>query len=91
MLTDLSIIDMRLRNEMLLITLDVEHFSKVRLLGKMEERRADGYKIVRDFLQQQDDLGTHPYDKIDKGKSSPYTSGLVERRPDYDFPAWEPH
>ena len=89
MLTDLSIIDMRLRNEMLPITLDVEHFSKVRLLGKMEERRADGYKIVRDFLQQQDDLGTHPYDEIDKGKSSPYTSGLVERRPDYDFPAWE--
>ena len=62
---------------------------EVGLLGKMEERRADGYKIVRDFLQQQDGLGTHPYDEIDKGKSSPYTSGLVERRPDYDFPAWE--
>ena len=89
MLTDLSTIDMRLRNEMLPITLDVEHFAKVRLLGKMGERRADGYKIVRNFLQQQDNLGTHPYDEIDKGKSSPYTSGLVERRPDYDFPAWE--
>ena len=89
MLTDLSTIDMRLRNEMLPITLDVEHFAKVRLLGKMGERRADGYKIVRNFLQQQDNLGTHPYDEIDKGKSSPYTSGLVERRTDYDFPAWE--
>jgi len=89
MLTDLSIIDMRLRNEMLLITLDVEHFAKVRLLDKMEGRQEDGYGIAKDFLQEQDGLGTHPYDEIDKGKSSPYTRGLVERRPDYGFPAWE--
>lgn len=42
MLTDLSIIDMRLRNEMLPLTLDVEHFAKVRLLGRMEEPQEDG-------------------------------------------------
>lgn len=89
MLVDLSIIDMRLRNEMLPLTLDVEHFAKVRLLSRMEERREDGYEVVRDFLQEQARLGTHPYEEIDKGKSSPYTRGLVERRPDYGFPAWE--
>lgn len=89
MLVDLSIIDMRLRNEMLPLTLDVEHFAKVRLLSRMEERREDGYEVVRDFLQEQARLGTHPYEEIDKGKPSPYTRGLIERRPDYGFPARE--
>ena len=39
MLVDLSIVDMLLRSEMLPMTLDIEHFSKVLLLKEM--RRSD--------------------------------------------------
>lgn len=71
MLVDLSIIDMRLRNEMLSLTLDVEHFAKVRLLSRMEERREDGYEVVRDFLQEQARLGTHPYEEMPRASRVP--------------------
>lgn len=89
MLVDLSIIDMRLRNEMLPITLDIEHFAKLRLMNKAEEHQEDGYDIVKDFLHQQESIGTHVYQEIDQAKSSPYTCGLVSSRPDYAFPVWE--
>ena len=36
MLVDLSIVDMLLRYEMLPLTLDVEHFAKVKLLKRIE-------------------------------------------------------
>lgn len=54
MLVDLSIIDMLLRNEMISLTLDIEHFCKVDLLGRIEQHVEDGYEIVQDYLSEQD-------------------------------------
>ena len=50
MLVDLSIVDMLLRYEMLLLTLDVEHFAKVKLLKNIEMEGEDGYAVVSDFI-----------------------------------------
>ena len=94
MLVDLSIIDMLLRYEMLPLTLDVEHFSKVELLQAIEVHGEDGYSIVSDFLSGYDQLAADGsvYNRvkrdIDAGKTSPYASGILHKYPDYDFPAW---
>ncbi len=45
MLTDLSIIDMRIRKTMLNIVLDLEHYIKVKLLSKIEKTSKDGYRL----------------------------------------------
>ncbi|MBR1829945.1 MAG: Abi family protein [Atopobiaceae bacterium] len=94
MLVDLSIVDMLLRYVMLPLTLDVEHFSKVRLLQQIENHGEDGYGVVTDFIASYDCLtlqGTIANSikkEIDKGKSSPYASGILDKYPNYDFPVW---
>ena len=94
MLIDLSIIDMLLRYEMLPMTLDVEHFAKVRLLGKIEASGEDGYAVVSDFLAGYDRVGKNgdvhnvTKDEISRGKSSPYAESLIAKYPDFDYPAW---
>lgn len=94
MLVDLSIVDMLLRYEMLPLTLDVEHFAKVKLLKCIETEGEDGYAVVSDFISSYD--GVKPdgtpcnslKDEILRCKNSPYTGGLIARYADNDFPAW---
>jgi hypothetical protein len=94
MLVDMSTIDMRLRNEMVVLALDVEHFAKVALLARIEQEGEDGYSIVADYLRSADRLGDddriHNRTKaeIARGKTSTYVSGLLNKYPDFDFPAW---
>lgn len=49
-LVELSSIDRCLREAFLSMTIDVEHFAKIRLLRMCEERGEDGYAIVSDYL-----------------------------------------
>lgn len=94
MLVDLSIVDMLLRFEMLPMTLDIEHFAKVKLLGRIEQAGEDGYSVVADYLGQYDVpnasgvADNRVIREIEQGKSSPYVAGLLEKYPDHDYPAW---
>ena len=94
MLVDMSIIDMILRNEMIVMTLDVEHFAKVSLLSRIEREGEDGYGIVSDYLRscdiRHDDgrVENHIKYEINRGKSSPYICGLLNKYPNFDFPVW---
>ncbi len=94
MLIDLSIIDMLLRYEMLPLTLDVEHFAKVKLLSKIETAGEDGYAVVADFLASYDRIGSDgavhnkTKDEITRGESSPYVASLIAKYPDFGYPAW---
>lgn len=94
MLVDLSIIDMLIRYEMLVLTLDIEHFQKVSLLNLIEDAGEDGYGIVADFIAPYDradpsgNILNRVKSEIDQGKTSPYIAGLIEKYPEFDFPAW---
>lgn len=85
MLVDLSIIDMLLRYEMLPLTLDIEHFYKVKLLSLIEGHGEDGYGIVEDFIRSYDVVGTSGkisnsmLNELEKGFKSPYTCSLLDR------------
>lgn len=92
-LVDLSIIDMLLRYTMLPITLDIEHFSKIKLLSKIEEKSEDGYAVVKDFLDSYNTVKdgrtrNRAKEDIEKGRSSPYIANLLAKFPNYDFPVW---
>lgn len=94
MLIDLSIVDMLLRYVMLPITLDVEHFAKVKLLGKIEASGEDGYAVVSDFIESYDHtdrdgkVRNATKDEISRGMSSPYAASLIAKYPDFNYPAW---
>lgn len=49
-LVDLSSIDRRLREAFRDLTIDVEHFARLRLLNRAGEEGEDGYAVVADYL-----------------------------------------
>lgn len=85
MLTDLSIIDMLLRAELLPMTLDIEHFSKIKLVGVLEEHDEDGYSIIEDYFAACDSEKSKVRSnsvkrEIERGKGSICTAALVVSR-----------
>lgn len=94
MLVDLSIVDMLLRYEMLHLSLDIEHFSKVMLLTRIESQGEDGYEIVRDYIADNDyytpgkPLVNRLRDEIKRGSEGTYTGDLIAAFPNFDFPIW---
>lgn len=92
MLVDLAVIDMNLRGVFLVLTLDIEHYAKLRLLNELEAAGEDGYTIVQSFLNDPHNIranGNLVLQEIERGLSSPYTSGLILHHPDSDYAAWE--
>lgn len=85
-LRELSTIDRYLRYLIIQMTLDIEHYLKVKLLNAIENNpNEDGYRIIQEFLAQYPDLS--PLKKIQKHKSSDYCKDLIEKYYPY-FPAW---
>ncbi len=95
MLVDLSVIDMRLRYTLLELVLDVEHFSKIKLLRKVTEANEDGYSIVEDYftsLKNHDIANsttrhTRLINELDRNRDNPYCGGIIEKYSD-SYPIW---
>lgn len=75
MLRDLAVIDMRMRYTFLHLILDVEHFSKVKLLDELTAHQVDPYDIVTGFLMQQPKAITD----IRRNISNPYCGGIIQK------------
>jgi len=89
MLIDLSIIDMRLRKTMLSIVLDLEHYSKVRLLSKVENFNKDGYIIVEEYIKDLKLKKEYEYleNEINKNIRGTYCGDIVAKYKG-EYPIW---
>lgn len=85
-LQELSKLDMYLRKIILNMTLDIEHFLKVRTMKIISnDEKEDGYTIVKDFFNIYPTIKDEIEDKI-KSKTS-YVSELTEKYID-NLPVW---
>ena len=73
-LTELSSIDMHLRNQLLKMCIDIEHALKVALLTEIENNpREDGYILVEDFFFKYPEILSSVKNKAD----AIFTEGLI--------------
>lgn len=89
MLEDLSIIDMKLRKEMLNIVLDLEHYTKVRLLSKIENTIKDGYLLVEKYIAYLKSKNEYTFLKseLDRNIKGTYCGELVKKYKE-EYPIW---
>ncbi len=85
-LQDLASIDMKLRNTLLEISINVEHFIKVELSRQINNNTSeDGYRIIREFKNSK----YSDYYRITKKKfqNSRYQADMYNKRK-HDYPYW---
>lgn len=74
-LKDLSIIDAYLRRIILRMTLDIEHFLKVKMLSDFQKVDEDGYEIVQELFKMQPEL----QEKLEGKDNSSTCNEIVEK------------
>ncbi len=99
-LVELARIDVQLRQTILGMCLDIEHFLKVQLIRAIEQDPdEDGYSIVLDyvfdsgnttFAERAHNASPRAYaisSKLEKNKNNPYCGGLITKYND-EMPVW---
>lgn len=87
-LKTLSRLDRMLRDALLPMTLDVEHFAKVKLLSAAEDNGEDGYAIMHDYRKCLTEAERSRIDgELARRQNDPYT-GQVIRKYLEDMPIW---
>ena len=87
-LKDLSIIDMKLRYLLVHLSLDVEHFTKVGLIKRVQESDEDGYSIVADYIRSLDEKQKKIFDsEVNRNRGNIYCGAIVSKY-DGTYPIW---
>lgn len=93
-LADLASIDRILREVFLLITLDIEHFAKIKLLGIIDSLSAEnGYSIVSDFKDSlspsyRKRLSNELHNRSDEGIGRDIYAGNLISKYELEMPIW---
>lgn len=83
-LQELSTLDMYLREQVLTLSLSIEHFLRVRLMHDISENQVeDGYEIVEKFLSNHPQVSTY----IEQKKNNSYCEELINKYHER-FPVW---
>lgn len=84
----LADLDQRLREILLSMTLDVEHFYKTRLITECAVTESDGYEVMQEYLGSlDDDRRRYIEEEIARHESDPYCQGTAEKR-EGALPIW---
>lgn len=84
----LSNLDRQLRDVLLAMTLDIEYFSKVRLLAAAEIQGEDGYAIMRAYRESASENQRSYIDsELDRREHDPYVGAII-RKYRHDMPMW---
>lgn len=84
-LQDLARLDMRFRELVFKMTIDIEHFIKVQLLAESQRNvKDDGYKVVADFLDENADIKLNIESH---SNNTGYSSSLIQHNIG-DLPIW---
>ena len=99
-LVELARIDVLLRQVILAMCLDIEHFLKVQLISAIEQAsNEDGYSIIQEyifdtnnpsFVGRADNVSYRAhtiYSKLEKNKNNPYCGDLIAKYND-EMPVW---
>lgn len=79
-LKELSNIDRRLRDVLLPMTLDVEHFTKVRLLAAAEDNGENGHTVMQDYFESlSQGQRSHIKNELNKRTEDPYSGALIHK------------
>lgn len=87
-LVDLAEIDRLLRHEILQLSLDIEHHTKLALLRVLEGAGVDSYGIVAEYMNSLNERDRHILDsEIARNRGNVYCGDLVDK---YDgrYPVW---
>lgn len=81
-------LDRRLRDTLLPMTLDVEHFTAARLLKAAEDNGEDGYAVMRDYMESVPTKRRKYIENELEIRSSDAYCGAVIRKYRDDMPIW---
>lgn len=87
-LRTLSNLDRQLRDVLLPMTLDIEHFAKVRLLHTAEHHAEDGYALIRDYrVNSSEEQRRYLKSELKQRRNDPYIGNVV-RKYEESMPVW---
>ncbi len=88
-LKDLVIVDMELRYVLIHLSLDIEHYAKLKLINKAEEFKEDGYAVIQDYIDSIDEKQQERLEsELFQAKSSLYSNDLFFHYEMNHLPIW---